>query len=123
MMKRGGWIGSAVGPRLRANRRSPLAKRNENFRHPMQLTPINSAEAIFEAFFDEQLSGLPKWTVHGGEAEGLQVVQRWAWVHYEWQRPPADPATPALRMSRTLDLACADYESLMFSLLAPPGAR
>jgi hypothetical protein len=89
----------------------------------MQLTPINSAEAIFEAFFDETLSGLPKWKVHGGGAEGLQVVQRWAWVHYEWQRAPAEAAIPALRMSRTLDLGCADYESVMFSLLAPPGAH
>jgi hypothetical protein len=89
----------------------------------MKLTPINSAEAIFEAFFDEQLSGLPKWTIHDGGAEGLLVAQRWAWVNYEWQRPPADPAQPALRMSRVLDLDSADYESVMFSLLAPPGAR
>ncbi len=88
----------------------------------MQLTPINSAEAIFEAFFDETLSGLPKWTVHEGGAEGLQVTQRWAWVNYDWQRPPTDPAVPALRMSRALDLACADYDAVMLSLVAPPGA-
>ena len=61
----------------------------------MKLTPINSAEAIFEAFFDEQLSGLPKWKVHEGGAEGLQIAQRWAWVNYEWQRPPADVTKPA----------------------------
>jgi len=89
----------------------------------MKLTPINSAEAIFEAFFDEQLSGLPKWTVHEGGAEGLQVAQSWSFVHYEWQRPPADAATPALRMSRALDVDCSDYEAMMFSLVAPPGAE
>jgi len=89
----------------------------------MKLTPINSAEAIIEAFFDETLSGLPKWKIHADGAEGLQVVQRWAWVHYEWQRPPAEAAAPSLRMSRELDLGCADYDALMFSLMAPPGAK
>ena len=89
----------------------------------MKTTPINSAEAVFEAFFDETLSGLPKWKIHGDGADGLTVVQKWAWVQYDWQRPPADPAAPALRMSRTYAVACADYDALMFSLVAPPGAR
>ena len=89
----------------------------------MKLTPINSAEAVFEAFFDETLSGLPKWKIHGGGADGLTIVQKWAWVQYDWQRPPADPAAPALHMSRTYAVACADYDAVMFSLVAPPGAR
>ena len=55
----------------------------------MLTTPINAAEAIFEAFFDENLSGLPQWRIHAGGAEGLVVVQKWAWVQYDWQRPPA----------------------------------
>ena len=89
----------------------------------MKLTPINSAEAIFEAFFDETLSGLPQWRVHEGGATGLLVTQRWAWVNYEWQRPPEQSGVPALRMSRTYDLDCSDYDSLMISLMAPPGAH
>jgi len=89
----------------------------------MQTTPINAAEAVFEAFFDQTLSGLPQWTKPEGGADGLVIVQKWAWVQYEWQRPPADPATPALLMSRALDIKCADYDAVMFSLVAPPGAR
>ena len=89
----------------------------------MKLTPINSAEAIFEAFFDETLSRLPKWKVEGGGAVGLQVVQRWAWVQYDWTQAPASSRMPALRMRRDLDVECADYDTLMFSLMAPPGAR
>lgn len=89
----------------------------------MLTTPINAAEAIFEAFFDETLSGLPQWRIHAGGAEGLVVVQKWAWVQYDWQRPPADANSPALRMSRELAVDCADYDALMFSLTAPPGAR
>jgi hypothetical protein len=89
----------------------------------MKLTPINAAEAIFEAFFDETLSGLPQWTVHPGGADGLVVRQTWANVAFDWQRPPTDPALPALTMSRTLAVDCADYDALMFSLITPPGAR
>lgn len=89
----------------------------------MHPTPINAAEAVFEPFFDETLSGLTHWRIHPGGAEGLVVVQKWAWVQYDWQRPPADPAVPALRLSRELDLACADHDTLVLSLTAPPGSR
>lgn len=89
----------------------------------MKITPINAAEAVFEPFFDEVLSGLPRWTIHPGGAEGLTLVQKWAWVQYDWQRPPASATTPALRMSGTYAVNCADYDALVFSLVAPPGAR
>ena len=89
----------------------------------MKLTPINTAEAIFEPFFDETLSGLPRWTIHSGGTDGLVVRQTWANVAFDWQRAPTDPAIPALRMSRVLAVDCADYETLMFSLVTPPGAR
>ncbi len=89
----------------------------------MKNTPINSAEAVFEAFFDENLSTLPKWKIHDRSAQGLTLVQKWAWVQYDWQRPPADVTTPALSLSREYAVDCADYDTLMFSLVAPPGAR
>jgi hypothetical protein len=89
----------------------------------MKTTPINAAEAVFEAFFDETLSGLPHWKIHGGGAEGLVVRQIWANVAFDWQRPPADPAAPALRMSRRYDVDCTDYDTLLFSLVTPPGMR
>ncbi|MFI5356185.1 MAG: hypothetical protein ACHQ4G_02495 [Opitutales bacterium] len=89
----------------------------------MNLTPINAAEAIIEAFFDETLSGLPRWQIHPGGADGLVVRQTWANVSFEWQGPPADPAAPALRLSRAFDTACADYDGLLVSLVTPPGLR
>jgi hypothetical protein len=89
----------------------------------MKTTPINTAEAVFEAFFDETLSGLPHWKIHAGGAEGLVIVQKWAWVQYDWQRPPANPSQPALRLSRAFTVDCADYDALVFSLVAPPGTR
>ncbi|MDB6170354.1 MAG: hypothetical protein JWM88_3218 [Verrucomicrobia bacterium] len=88
----------------------------------MITTPINAAEAVFEAFFDETLSGLPHWKVDGA-AEGLVVAQRWAWVQYDWERPPAEADAPALRMRREFSVDCADYDSLILSMIAPPGAR
>jgi len=89
----------------------------------MKTTPINAAEAIIEAFFDENLSGFPQWKIHEGGAEGLVVIQKWAWVQYEWQRPSAKADIPALRMSRRFAVDCDDYDAMVFSLTAPPGAR
>ncbi len=42
----------------------------------MKTTPINAAEAIFEAFFDETLSGLPAWKISAGGAEGRLYSRR-----------------------------------------------
>lgn len=89
----------------------------------MKLTPINAAEAVFEAFFDETLSGLPRWQIADRGGDGLTVAQKWSTTQYDWQRPPVDPAQPALRMSRELAIDCRDYDALIFSLTAPPGVR
>lgn len=89
----------------------------------MNLTPTNAAEAVIEAFFDETLSQLPQWRVDPAGADGLTVVQKWAWVQYDWQRPPADPAAPALRLARDWTVDVADYDTLVVSLVGPPGTR
>jgi hypothetical protein len=83
----------------------------------MRLTPINDAEAIFEPFWDPQLSGLKEWTVEPGAGHGLHVTQSWCWVSFEWARKP--PHGPALRMWRDMDLDCSQYDRLMVSVMAP----
>ncbi len=89
----------------------------------MLTTPINAAEAIIEAFFDETLSELPKWRIDPTGAEGLSVRQKWAFVQFDWQGPAADAGVPALRLSRDCDRDCSDYDSIILSLAAPPGCR
>lgn len=89
----------------------------------MKITPINAAEAVIEAFFDESLSGLPQWQIAPDGADGLVVVQKWAWVQFDWERPTADAGNPALRMTRGFALDCTDYDTLVLSLAAPPGVR
>ena len=84
----------------------------------MPITPINSAEAIIDPFWDPQMSEFPEWTVEPGEAHGLEIVQGWCFVNFEWTRPPV--SGPALRMHRPLDLECAGYDRLVLSLMAPP---
>ena len=46
----------------------------------MRLTPINSAEAVFEAFHDPQLSELKHWSVTAEGVTGFKVWQNWVWV-------------------------------------------
>ena len=83
----------------------------------MKPTPINMAEAIFEPFWDPQLSGLKHRTVEPGAEHGLEVSQFWCWVNFEWARKPA--TGPALRMWRRFDLDCTGYDHLLISVMAP----
>ena len=87
----------------------------------MRAIPFNVAEAIFEPFWDPQLSRLPEWQVDDGSAHGLEVRQFWCWVEFSWARSPH--AGPALSMQRSLDLECSGYDLLLFSLVAPEGAE
>ena len=83
----------------------------------MKVTPINMAEAIFEPFWDPELSGLSQWKIADGSAHGLTVYQYWCFVSFEWTRKPAQG--PALRMTRQVDLDCIGYDRLNISVMAP----
>ena len=85
----------------------------------MPIISINMAEAMIDPFWDPQLSGLPHWQIAPGEAHGLQVAQNWCWVAFEWARRP--PAGPALSMTRRYALELTGYDTLLVSVMAPPG--
>ena len=85
----------------------------------MRLTPINSAEAVFEAFHDPQLSELKHWSVTAEGVTGFKVWQNWVWVQWEWQRPAADGLVA--RFHRTLDLDCSGYDRLIVNAAIPEG--
>ncbi|MEO6875821.1 MAG: heparinase II/III family protein [Opitutaceae bacterium] len=79
----------------------------------MRLTSINSAEAIFEPFFDEHLSELNAWRCEAPGATGVSQVRGWAFVIFQWTKPAPDGLV--LRMSRTYEppVSCADYDRLL----------
>ena len=79
----------------------------------MRAIPFNVAEAVFEPFWDPQLSGLSEWQVADGRRHGLEVRQFWCWVEFSWTRAPR--SGPALSMQRSLDLDCSGYDRLLFS--------
>ena len=81
--------------------------------------PFNPAEAILDPFWDPQLSQFDRWVIEPGVEHGLEVRQNWCWVTFEWARRPADPARPALRMTRQFDANCAGYDALIVSVMAP----
>ena len=85
----------------------------------MKLTPINSAEAVFEAFHDPQLSELSQWSVSGDGVTGFKVWQNWLWVQWAWERPAADGRV--VRFCRAYDLDCADYDRIIVNAAIPEG--
>jgi hypothetical protein len=79
----------------------------------MRVTPINSAEAVFEPFFDEHLSEFDAWQHGAPGATGVAYVRNWAFITFQWTMPAPDGL--GLRMSRTYDppVPCADYDRLV----------
>ncbi len=85
----------------------------------MKLTPINSAEAVFEAFHDPQISELSQWTVTADGVTGFKVWQNWIWVQWTWQQPAPDGLV--VRFTRALDLDCSVYDRIIVCVAIPDG--
>ncbi|MBW7895073.1 MAG: heparinase II/III family protein [Opitutaceae bacterium] len=88
----------------------------------MRVTPINSAEAVFEPFFDQAINHLDRWTLSAPGATGFNHIQSWGMVIVQWTLPAPDGLV--LRMQRTYDppLPCADYDRLLVTLNVPDEA-
>jgi hypothetical protein len=85
----------------------------------MRLTPINSAEAIFEPFFDGNLSEINHWHCDAPGATGVSQVRGWAFIIFQWSMPADDGLV--LRMHRAYDrpVPCADYDRLLVCFNLP----
>ena len=82
-------------------------------------SPINSAEAIFEPFFETKLRETRHWDFTTPGATGVTLVDGWAFVTFNWTMPAPDGL--ALRMHRTYPqpVACAAYDRLVVCLNLP----
>ncbi|QYM80236.1 heparinase II/III-family protein [Horticoccus luteus] len=85
----------------------------------MRVTPINSAEAVFEAFFDEQLSELSRWTADVPGVSGFKLTQSWAFVIVNWERPAADGLVLRLHRRFAPELDCTAYDRLLVAINLP----
>lgn len=84
----------------------------------MRITPINSAEAVFEPFFDERLSELDQWSSATPGAVGVKLTQSWAFVIINWEAPAADGLV--LRLHRNYDhFDCSLYDRLIVAINLP----
>ena len=84
----------------------------------MRITPINSAEAVFESFFDERLRELDQWISDAHGAVGLKLTPSWAFVIINWEMPASDGLV--LRMSRKYEaFDCSGYDRLIAAINLP----
>src|ERR1019366_10363064 len=84
----------------------------------MRLTPVNCAEAIFEAFFEPRLSELDRWQTDTPGVTGLKFAPGWSFVTFSWERPAPDGLV--LRLHRRYDgLDCSAYDRLLACLNLP----
>ena len=89
----------------------------DNYTTAVRVTKINSAEAIFEPFFDPAISGFKEWKISDGKNHGLNVWQFWAYVSFEWTKNPVKGI--ALDMNRDYDVNCSKYDKLLVSAAIP----
>lgn len=84
----------------------------------MRITPINSAEAVFEPFFDERLSELDQWSSATPGAVGVKLTPSWAFVIINWEEPAADGLV--LRLHRTYTgFDCSLYDRIIVAINLP----
>src|SRR5689334_6877061 len=84
----------------------------------MRPTPINSAEAIFAAFFEPRFNELANWDTTTPGVSGLKLSNGWAFVTFAWTKPAPDGLV--LRITRRFDsLPCGGYDRLLACLNLP----
>jgi hypothetical protein len=84
----------------------------------MRPIPINSAEAVFEAFFENRLSEFDRWETATPGVTGLKFAEGWSFITFSWERPAPDGLV--LRLHRRYDaLDCAGYDRLLACLNLP----
>ena len=84
----------------------------------MRLIPINSAEAIFEPFFEPSLSEFNQWQTETPGVTGLKFTPGWSFVTFNWEQPGPDGLV--LRVQRRYEaLDCRDYDRVMVCLNLP----
>jgi hypothetical protein len=84
----------------------------------MHLTAINSAEAIFEPFFDPHIREVSSWTIDAPGATGTSHAPGWAFYTYQWEKPAPDGLVLRLRRSYAA-LECAEYDRVVVCLNLP----
>ncbi len=85
----------------------------------MRLITLSSAEAVFEPFFDKQLSELDQWTIDAPGATGVSQSYGWAFVIIQWTMPAPDGLVQRLRRTYAKPVPCADYDRLLVCFNVP----
>lgn len=87
----------------------------------MKRISINTAEAIFEPFWDPELREMERWSFELSEEAGTKLVDWWCSYNFEWQK--ARKGETVLSMSRDYPdgLPVGDYDLLLLSVMVPVG--
>ena len=88
----------------------------------MRPTPINSAEAIFEPFFDHPLSEVDQWSFDAPGATGASQTPGWAFIIFQWTLPAPDGLVHRMRRTYPQPVPCAEYDRLLVCFTLPEEA-
>jgi len=86
----------------------------------MRAIPINAAEAIFEAFWDPEISGFREYSFRPNVNTRARISQFWCWVELTWET--AKPGEHVATLTRELQLDLEDYDGLLVQCTMPDTA-
>jgi len=90
-----------------------------------KVVQINVAEGMIDAMWDPKIREKDKWKVKDGSEHGLKINwDNWAFVPYEWASRPQDRICLSMERdfaaeTRGEGVDISDYDTLLFSLVAP----
>ena len=87
----------------------------------MQVISINTAEAIFEPFWDPELREMDQWSFELPEKTGIKLIDWWCSFNFEWQT--GEKGEPVFSMSRRYGegVDVSRYDLLLLSAMLPNG--
>ncbi len=82
---------------------------------------FNAGEAIFEPFWDPQISHLDRFTITADEQSGADVYQNWCFIAFRFERAPKD--APVFTMRRVYEggLSCSGFDRMLLSAMNVAG--
>jgi hypothetical protein len=85
--------------------------------------PINSAEAVFEPFWDSDISGISQWAVIAAPGCGFSMRRDWcSSAGFSWSRKPDSGFVARISRVYKSPVECAGYDRLIVCAACPPGS-
>lgn len=87
----------------------------------MRIVPINTAEAVFEPFWDPELREMEQWSFKLSDEAGTRLIDWWCSYNFEWQKAQEGEMVLSMFRSYRDGLPVENYDLLLLSVMVSAG--